>query len=106
MTRTRYRFFETEYPYLLTCTVVGWLPVFNRPECAAVVLDSLRHMHESGRFTLFGYVLLENHLHLIAWGEQLSEEVGRFKSFTARTVIDFLRDRGESTLLEQLAWEK
>ena len=53
MTRTRYRFFETEYPYLLTCTVVGWLPVFNRPECAAVVLDSLRHMHESGRFTLY-----------------------------------------------------
>jgi hypothetical protein len=24
MTRSRYRFFETEYPYFLTCTVVGW----------------------------------------------------------------------------------
>ena len=30
MTRSRYRFFETEYPYFLTNTIVGWLPIFTR----------------------------------------------------------------------------
>lgn len=30
MTRSRYRIFETEYPYFLTCMVVGWVPVFTR----------------------------------------------------------------------------
>jgi putative transposase len=32
MTRTRYRIYETEHPYFLTCTVVPWLPAFTHPE--------------------------------------------------------------------------
>ena len=39
MTRTRYRIRETEYPYFLTCTVVGWLPVFTRPEAVRILFD-------------------------------------------------------------------
>jgi REP element-mobilizing transposase RayT len=52
---------------------------------------------------LFGYVVLENHLHLIASSENLSKEIGDFKSFTARRIIDALETRGERFLLEQLA---
>jgi REP element-mobilizing transposase RayT len=106
MTRTRYRIFETEYPYFLTCTVVGWLPVFTRPACVEIVLNSWRFLQDAGRLTLFGYVILENHLHFVASGEELSKEVGDFKSFTARKVVDWLRERGEETLLRQLAAEK
>ena len=29
MTRTRYHIFEDEYPYFMTCTIVGWVPVFT-----------------------------------------------------------------------------
>ena len=32
MGRTRYQFGEAPFPHFLTCTVVGWLPVFTRPE--------------------------------------------------------------------------
>jgi hypothetical protein len=44
MPRSRYRFFETEYPYFLTCTVVGWLPVFTRPETVNVLFESWRYL--------------------------------------------------------------
>jgi hypothetical protein len=104
--RSRYRIFETEYPYFLTCSVVGWLPVFTRPACVEIVLDSWRFLQKSGRMTLFGYVILENHLHFIASGKNLSEDVGDFKSFTARKIIDWLRERKETSLLAQLAHEK
>jgi hypothetical protein len=40
MTRTRHRIFETEYPYFMTCTIAGWLPVFTRPEAVDIVFDS------------------------------------------------------------------
>src|SRR5262249_46938466 len=40
VTRTRYRFYENEYPYFLTCTIVGWLAVFTRPEAVQIVFDS------------------------------------------------------------------
>ena len=29
MTRNRYKIFETDYPYLITCTVVNWLPLLK-----------------------------------------------------------------------------
>jgi hypothetical protein len=32
MGRTRYPFGEAPFPHFLTCTVIGWLPVFTRPE--------------------------------------------------------------------------
>src|SRR5262249_13194791 len=31
MTRTRYRFFESEYPCFMTSTIVAWLPFLCRP---------------------------------------------------------------------------
>jgi REP element-mobilizing transposase RayT len=106
MSRTRYRVYENAYPHFLTCTVVGWLPVFTRAESVSIILDSWRFLQDAGRLTLFGYVILENHLHFIAAGESLSTQVGDFKSFTARRIIDLLEQRGAETLLKQLRFEK
>jgi REP element-mobilizing transposase RayT len=106
MTRTRYRIGETEYPYFLTCTVVGWLPVFTRQESVAILFDSWRFLQENGRLTLYGYVVLENHLHFIAQGEEIAEQVGDFKSFTARRIIDLLEKHRAGVILKQLKSEK
>jgi putative transposase len=102
MGRDRYRFGESPYPHFLTCTVVGWLPVFTRMEAVQVVLDSWRFLQDRSRLAIFGYVILENHLHLIASAADLTKEMGDFKSFTARSIIDFLKTRGEVSLLEGL----
>ena len=40
MTRSRYRFIEATQPHFLTCTVVGWLPIFTRPETVQIMLAS------------------------------------------------------------------
>lgn len=102
MSRSRYKIFENEYPHFLTCTIVGWLPVFTRPEAAKIGLDSWQFLQDSDRIQLFGYVILENHLHLVAAADDLSKEIGDFKSFTARRIIDLLEQRGEKSLLKQL----
>ena len=106
MSRSRYRIYDDAYPHFLTCSVVGWLPVFTRPACVEIVMDSWRYLQETGRLKLFGYVVLENHLHFIAAAERLSDEVGDFKSFTARKIIDYFRERGERSILHQLDAEK
>src|SRR5438270_921788 len=66
MSRTRYRIWEQEQPHFLTWTVVAWLPVFTRPETSDIILDSWRYLQQHRGFQLYGYVILENHLHLIA----------------------------------------
>ena len=102
MGRTRFRFGESPFPHFLTCTVVGWLPVFTRPETVQILLDSWQFLQDQGRLVLLGYVVLENHIHFIASSENLSKEVGDFKSYTARRVIDYLGERHVLTLLDGL----
>ena len=101
MGRSRYRTIEG-YPHFLTCTVVGWLPVFSHPTCAQIVLDSLSYLQTQKRLILHSYVILENHLHLVASGSDLAKEIGKFKSFTARSIIDYLEESSKTNLLNQL----
>jgi len=49
---------------------------------------------------------MENHLHLIASSECLGKEIGIFKSFTARKIIDFLTEKKAKNVLEQLNYHK
>jgi hypothetical protein len=88
MGRNRFRFGESPFPHFLTCTVVGWLPVFTRPETVQILLDSWQILQDQDRLTLLGYVVLENHVHFIASADDLAKEVGDFKSYTARRVVD------------------
>ncbi len=106
MTRSRYRFFETEYPYFLTCTIVGWLPVFTRTEAVEIVYDSWRFLQQNQDLEIYGYVILENHLHLIGKAADLSTVIKNFKSFTARSLIELLERRSASMLLRQLRAHK
>src|SRR6516165_4993158 len=101
MTRTRYRIYETEYPYFMTCTIVGWLAVFTRPEAVQIVIDSWDFLRKEKDFRLYGYVLLENHLHLIASAPELANAIKSFKMFTARRILDLLEERGATVLLQQ-----
>jgi len=102
MTRTRYKIFETEFPYFMTCTIVGWLPVFTRPEAAEIVFESWRYLQREKQLKLFGYVILENHLHLIASAPELSSAMQSFKSYTARQILKLLESHGAEVLLRQL----
>jgi REP element-mobilizing transposase RayT len=106
MARNRYQFIGNELPHFLTCTTVNWIPVFTRVETASIVLDSWRFLQEQNRLTIYGYVILENHLHLIASAEDLSKEIANFKSFTARKIIDYLKERNEQRILKHLNFYK
>jgi putative transposase len=102
MTRTRYRIFEDEYPYFMTCTIVGWVPIFTRPEAVQIVFDSWSFLKKEKAFCLYGYVVLENHLHLVASAPTLSNVMKSFKMYTARQIIDLLEAHGATVLLRQL----
>jgi len=106
MGRSRYRIFANNQPYFLTCTVVRWLPVFVHPKFTQIILDSLDFMQTENRLILCAYVIMENHLHLIAGSSDLGKEIGDFKSFTARRIIDCLESTGPSPLLRELSSAK
>ena len=106
MTRTRYKIYDTTYPHFFTCTVVGWMPVFTRRETVQIVLDSWQYLQKHDRLAVYGYVVLENHLHFIAGASDLDVQIAEFKSYTARQIIDLLQGRNVRMILRQLEFFK
>ncbi len=49
---------------------------------------------------------MENHVHWIAGGAKLAEQVGRFKSYTVRRIIDAMESTGYASLLQELTYHK
>ena len=82
MGRSRYSITDPDKPHFMTCTVLEWLPVFTRPETVQILLDCWLYQRENAGLRLYGYVVLENHLHFIAQAQDLNKCVSRFKSYT------------------------
>ncbi|MBC8204647.1 MAG: transposase [FCB group bacterium] len=105
MGRSRYHFAAADLPHFMTCTVLHWIPVFTRQETVNIVLDSLSHLSQEG-VKLYAYIILENHIHLIAQSGDLSQDIARFKSYTAKFVIQWLAENNVKIILDQMAFYK
>ena len=99
MPRSRYRVLDEQYPHFITATAIKWLPIFTRPEVMDIVLDSWRFLQKDSDFKLYGYVILENHLHLVAASKYLTNDVHRFKAYTAKEILSCLRKLRANGLL-------
>lgn len=89
-------------PHFMTWSTAGRVPLLTSHDFPRVILDSLAFLRRADRIRLYAYVLLPDHLHLIAAAEDLTHEIQCFKSFTARTISDALRVAGETEKLEKL----
>jgi REP element-mobilizing transposase RayT len=104
MGRSRYQIRHEQGPHFLTCTVLNWMPLFTRPKTVNIIIDALNYRQEQLDWKIYGYVILENHLHMIVQAENLAIELPKFKSFTARKLIDYLKECRAERLLNQLAF--
>lgn len=102
MTRTRYNIYNEQQPHFLTMTVVEWIPLFTNPEIVSLLDESLHFVQKERQVTFYAYVIMEHHLHLVATAPELVKTVKEFKSFTAKTVIDYLKGRNAIPVLEKL----
>ncbi len=106
MGRSRYKIYESTHPYFITCTILNWLPVFTRVESADIIIESLRYLQREEGLRLYAYVILENHIHLVASSDDIARSMKHFKSFTAKELIKLLQSENASVLLEQFRFYK
>lgn len=105
MGRSRYKFTEPDQAHFMTLTVLHWIPVFTRPQAVEIIFDSLRHLMAEG-LKLHAYVILENHIHLVAQSKRLDSDMARLKSYTSRQLLSYLQKENVKTILDQLAFYK
>jgi REP element-mobilizing transposase RayT len=88
--------------YFITATVLGWRKLFAQPAYANTVLSSLDWHRKQGRWALYAFVLMPDHLHAIikpADQRTISDVLQSFGSFTAHSILAQLRSDGRDRLL-------
>ncbi|SEH06339.1 REP-associated tyrosine transposase [Candidatus Venteria ishoeyi] len=106
MGRSRYKIHNEAAPHFLTCTILNWIPLFTRPATVQIILDALTYRQQERELKVYAYVILENHLHMVAQSPCLSKEIASFKSYTAHFLIDYLQQQNAKHILEQLSFFK
>jgi REP element-mobilizing transposase RayT len=64
------------------------------------------HLQNEDNFKLYAYVILENHIHLVASSDDIAKSMRHFKSYTAKEILKLLQKENATTILEQLAFYK
>jgi REP element-mobilizing transposase RayT len=106
MGRSRYKIYEPTHPHFITLTVLHWIPLFTNTKSVDILLESFRYLQESDNLKIYSYVILENHLHLVASSDDIAKTIKKFKSFTAKKLLELLQKENIKTILEQLAFYK
>jgi putative transposase len=80
---------NTDFPYFITMTVVGWIDVFNRREYIEILINSLKYCQKEKGLKIFAYSIMSSHIHIIAQQEEakLNEILRDFKSYTAKEIV-------------------
>jgi REP element-mobilizing transposase RayT len=79
--------------FFVTTSVVKRIRIFDIPECASAIKDSLRFYSEKYNFDIAIYVIMPSHLHLILSlpeDTSLSAVMRDFKKFTSITIKGIL----------------
>ncbi len=81
---------DKERIYFLTSTVVDWVDVFTRPVYRYIVIDSLKHCINEKGLELYAWVIMSNHIHLVAAskdGNNLADTMRDFKNIQVNKLL-------------------
>jgi REP element-mobilizing transposase RayT len=94
-----YKIYNQNEAYFLTFTTVGWIDIFTRKVYKDIVINSFKYCRENKGLLLFAYVIMSNHIHLIARaneGYKLSEIIRDLKKFTSKQIKKAIDEEPES----------
>ncbi len=96
---------EKDGVYFLTFTCARWLPLFNAIDGYKCVYKWFDVLVRNGHY-IIGYVIMPDHLHaIIAFrnrGKSLNSIIGNGKRFLAYDLVTALKQKQETTILNQL----
>jgi REP element-mobilizing transposase RayT len=94
-----YQVYDQKATYFLTFQIVMWVDVFTRPEYKKIATDCFDFCRKKKGLELFGFVIMTNHIHLIARakdGFQLSDIIRDYKKWTANQLLEKIKEPTES----------
>ena len=85
--------------YFWTATINQWLPLLTVDTNKKIILDSLKYLSEGETITVFGFVIMPTHIHLIWKQNKLNGREtpqGSFLKYTAHKLLSVLKNENKS----------
>ena len=91
------KFNDNSYVHFTTTNTYRKLSYFRNEEFCRILLEELEFYHERYGFSMIGYVIMPDHLHLLLWWDirekpelNISKIMQVIKGVTARRVVDLM----------------
>ena len=95
-----YKFRKPDGLYFITFATVGWVDVFTRRVYKDILVESLHFCQKEKGLLLYAWVIMSNHVHLIARaaeGSRLQDIIRDLKKYTSKQIIKAIAEHpGES----------
>jgi len=104
---SKYRIHDSQEIYFITFTVVEWVDALSRPYYKDIIIDSLKYCQESKGLILYAYVIMNNHVHLIASAKEtynLSDILRDLKKFTSKKIVKEIEDNIQESRKRWMLW--
>jgi REP element-mobilizing transposase RayT len=91
----------------ITAVCKDRLPVFRKDEIKELACKALNEARTSGKFLIFAYVIMLDHIHIITDGARKASDTLRFiKGIMSHRIIEYLKEQGYQRSLEKLKHEE
>ena len=103
--RSKYRIADNAV-YFITSTVVEWMPVFTSKPYFDILVSSIQYCQEHKNLSVYAYVILDNHFHMLCETDQPAKVLQSLKRHTAKKVLELLENDRKKWLLNALIYYK
>jgi REP element-mobilizing transposase RayT len=80
--------------YFITSSMVNWTSIFNGRDFFSIMIDSLNYCKKYKELMIYGYVIMPDHIHLLASSNaNISDIMRDFKSYTSHQITELLCEK-------------
>lgn len=85
---------STDELYFVTLTVTDWIDVFTRRIYSDFIIENLTWCQQHKKLNIYAYVIMTNHIHLVANAEDgsLGDILRDFKTYTSKELVKMIRE--------------
>jgi putative transposase len=90
---------STDELYFVTLTVVNWIDVFTRRLYSDFIIQNLHWCQQHKKLNIYAYVIMTNHIHLIAnvSDGSLGDVLRDFKTYTSKELLKLITNNEQES---------
>ena len=95
--------------YFWTATIHKWYQLLKADNNKKIIIDSLKYLSDGGYITVYAFVIMPNHIHLIWELNKLNGKEtpkGSFLKYTAHKLLNQLKKEGKSEMFKVMESNK